>query len=202
VKEISHLLAKTAPDTVLPGDDKQLPFPRNPYFTGREELLTQLHKTFLSPKHAASRAFPPVTHETRLRSDRLLPHAQACAALITDYDFTFPEAARLLNRTGVALEGRASYSDAIPLLQRALAINEKVLGPDHPDTAEILNNLAGLYESQGNYPAALPLLQRALSIYEKVLGPDHPTTAIVRGNYTSLQERTTAPPNAQKSVSP
>src|SRR5579884_814205 len=53
VEEISGLIAKMVPDPVLPGDDKQLPFPRNPYFTGREELLTQLRKTFISTKHAA-----------------------------------------------------------------------------------------------------------------------------------------------------
>ena len=33
---------------------------------------------------------------------------------------------------------------ARPLYKRALAIHEKVLGPEHPDTAESLNNLAAL----------------------------------------------------------
>ena len=36
----------------------------------------------------------------------------------------------------------AAYAQARPLFERALAIREKVLGPEHPDTAESLNNLA------------------------------------------------------------
>ena len=34
------------------------------------------------------------------------------------------------------------YAKAEPLYQRALKIDEKALGPDHPDTATALNNLA------------------------------------------------------------
>ena len=39
--------------------------------------------------------------------------------------------------------------DAEPLYERALAIYEKALGPEHPDTANSLNNLAALYRKQG-----------------------------------------------------
>ena len=37
------------------------------------------------------------------------------------------------------------YAEAEPLYERALAIREKALGPDHPDVATSLNNLAVLY---------------------------------------------------------
>lgn len=40
------------------------------------------------------------------------------------------------------------YAEAEPLLKRSLAIDEKVLGPDHPDVAQRLKNLAGLRRSQ------------------------------------------------------
>jgi hypothetical protein len=40
------------------------------------------------------------------------------------------------------LSRQGKYADAIPLAQRALAIREKTLGPDHPDVATSLNNLA------------------------------------------------------------
>jgi hypothetical protein len=33
--------------------------------------------------------------------------------------------------------------------ERALAIWEKALGPEHPDAAQSLHNLAGLYQAQG-----------------------------------------------------
>ena len=66
------------------------------------------------------------------------------------------------------------YAEAEPLLQRALQIREKALGPEHPDVATSLNNLAVLYRAQGRYAEAEPLYQRALKIREKALGPEHP----------------------------
>ena len=42
------------------------------------------------------------------------------------------------------------YAAAEPLLRRALAIDEKVLGPDHPDVAIRLNNLAALLSTKGD----------------------------------------------------
>ena len=68
---------------------------------------------------------------------------------------------------------------ARPLFERALAIYEKVLGPEHPYTAASLNNLASLLQAQGDLAAARPLFERALAIREKVLGPEHPDTALL-----------------------
>jgi tetratricopeptide (TPR) repeat protein len=69
------------------------------------------------------------------------------------------------------------YAKVESLLQRALAIRDKALGPEHSDTATSLNNLAGLYRLTGDYAKAEPLLRRALAICEKTLGPEHPLTA-------------------------
>ena len=69
------------------------------------------------------------------------------------------------------------YEKALPLHKRALAIWEKVLGPEHPETARGLNNLAAIYDSIGDFAKALPLDKRALAIWEKVLGPEHPEMA-------------------------
>ncbi len=74
----------------------------------------------------------------------------------------------------------------MPLLQRALAIREKALGPEHPRVATGLNNLASLYRDQGRYDEAEPLHQRALAIFEKALGPDHPDVATTLENYAAL----------------
>jgi tetratricopeptide (TPR) repeat protein len=59
------------------------------------------------------------------------------------------------------LRKQGRYSEAIPLAQRALAILEKSLGPDHPNVAASLNNLAGLYGNQGRWAEALPLVRTA-----------------------------------------
>jgi hypothetical protein len=66
--------------------------------------------------------------------------------------------------------------------ERALAIREKVLGPDHPDTAGGLNNLAALLSSLGALAGARPHYERALAIQEKVLGTQHPDTANTLNN--------------------
>jgi tetratricopeptide (TPR) repeat protein len=76
----------------------------------------------------------------------------------------------------------AAYADARPLFERALAIREKVLGPEHPDTAASLNNLAYVLRAQGDYSRARPLLERALAIYEKTLGAGHPSRALSLNN--------------------
>ena len=94
--------------------------------------------------------------------------------------------AKALNHLGFLVYRRGDYTQARPLWERALAIGEKVLGPEHPNTANSLNNLAGLLAAQGDYAAARPLLERALAIYEKVLGPEHPGTANSLSNLAEL----------------
>ncbi|MCP5197002.1 MAG: tetratricopeptide repeat protein [Gammaproteobacteria bacterium] len=82
------------------------------------------------------------------------------------------------------LQGR--YAEAEPLYQRALAIRERALGPDHPDVAHSLHGLAVLYHQQGRYAEAEPLYQRALAIRERALGPDHPDVAHSLNNLAIL----------------
>jgi DNA-binding winged helix-turn-helix (wHTH) protein/tetratricopeptide (TPR) repeat protein len=116
----------------------------------------------------------------------LTPHVLAiCDAAIAD-DAADAECAVLLSRAGGYFLGRAAYSVARPLLERALAIREKVLGPKHPVTAKALNNLAYLLQAQGDLWAARPLCERALAIREKVLGPEHPDTALSLNNLALL----------------
>ena len=79
-----------------------------------------------------------------------------------------------LNNLAALYRATGAYAQAEPLYQRALAIREKALGPEHPHTATSLNNLAVLYRATGAYAQAEPLYQRALAIREKALGPEHP----------------------------
>ena len=62
--------------------------------------------------------------------------------------------ARRLNQEAATLYSSGKLAAAIPLVQRALAIQEKALGPDHPDVAASLDALAGLDRAQGNYREA------------------------------------------------
>jgi tetratricopeptide (TPR) repeat protein len=80
----------------------------------------------------------------------------------------------------------AAYAAARPLYERALAIDEKALGPEHPDTATSLNSLTLLLQEQGDLAGARPLAERSLAIYEKALGPEHPDTANSLNNLAFL----------------
>jgi tetratricopeptide (TPR) repeat protein len=107
----------------------------------------------------------------------LVSHALAVTghaeALAVDPETT----AWLLTDTGLYLWKRADHQQARTLHERALAIREARLGPDHPDTAQSLNNLANVLRDQGDLDGARTLHERALAIREARLGPDHPDTA-------------------------
>ena len=63
---------------------------------------------------------------------------------------------------------KGDYSQAESLYQRALALGEKTLGPDHPVVAQSLNGLANVYHARGNYPQAEPLHQpTARNVFHK-----------------------------------
>jgi tetratricopeptide (TPR) repeat protein len=83
-------------------------------------------------------------------------------------------AATLLNGLASYRDGAlADYAEAQKLSERALAINEKALGPEHPDTASSLNNLGYILQAQGDPGGAWPYFERALAIREKALVPFH-----------------------------
>jgi len=126
--------------------------------------------------------FPDVEFSTWPQCERLLPQAQAAAAWIERWDFSFQESWRLLNQAAGYLHERGRYVEAEPLQQRALAILERALDPDHPDVATSLNNLAMLYHGQGRTAEAEPLCQRALAIRERALDSDHPHVATSLNN--------------------
>jgi tetratricopeptide (TPR) repeat protein len=83
------------------------------------------------------------------------------------------------------------------LYLRALAIREKVLGPEHPNVATSLTELAWLYTDQGNYTQAEQLYQRALAVREKVLGPEHPEVVETRNGLAKLYYKEGKPADAE-----
>ena len=81
-------------------------------------------------------------------------------------------------------------AEAEPLLRRALAIDEKSFGPEHPNVANRLNNLAGLLSATNRLAEAEPLFRRALAITEKSFGPEHPNVATGLNNLAELLRNT------------
>ncbi len=135
---------------------------------------------------AVNAAFPEVEYTNWLSCQQYMPQVLVCSMLIDTWKMTFPEATELLMQAAEYLDDHADYTQAEPLLQRALDIRERVLGPDHPHTGITLNNLALLYQAMGQYEQAEPFYQRALDSYERVLPPNHPDIAVTVGNLAGL----------------
>ncbi len=83
--------------------------------------------------------------------------------------------------------------------ERALKIDEKVYGPNHPDVAIDVNNLGSVLQAMGDLQGAKEHFERALKIDEKVYGPDHPNVAIRVNNLGSVLQ---APVQAMTQVQP
>ncbi len=83
-------------------------------------------------------------------------------------------AADQLTTRANALGTQGQLDAAIALAQLALAIQEKVLGPEHPETAGPLNSLGVQYRRKNDLNRAAEYLERALRAREKTLKPDDP----------------------------
>jgi tetratricopeptide (TPR) repeat protein len=129
---------------------------------------------------------PPWEHTNWPAIGALLPHALAAAEAAERLEVGLEVAATVLNEIAVYHRARAAWAEAEPLFERALAIGEKTLGPEHPDAAIRLNNLAELYRATGRYAQAEPLYRRTIAILEKNLPPDHPYLVMALKNYAGL----------------
>jgi tetratricopeptide (TPR) repeat protein len=93
---------------------------------------------------------------------------------------------KALNVEFVKLYNAGKYQEAEAKGKEALALAEKLLGPNNVNTGTSLNNLALLYWVQGRFADAESLYKRALAIIEKAQGPDHPSTATSLNNLAAL----------------
>ena len=128
---------------------------------------------------------------------RYLGASQFAQAKFQDAADTFRKAvalraddAELLTWHGKALYQLAAWSEAEPLMRRAVALDEKSHGPEHPEVAIHLNNLAQLLQATNRLAEAEPLMRRALAIDEKRLGPEHPEVGIRLNNLAVLLQAT------------
>ena len=84
--------------------------------------------------------------------------------------------AQLMFTMGNVYEKLGLYSQSQSLLTRALEIQRRVLGPEHPSTLGTMQSLSDIYLYQGRYAEAEKLLRDTLDTRRRILGPDHPDT--------------------------
>ena len=85
-----------------------------------------------------------------------------------------PELAIMMVNLSNALSSLDRNAEAQALLERAMAIFERVLGPGHPSVATVANNLGGRYFVAGDLGHALASFDRSLAIKQRTLGSEHP----------------------------
>jgi tetratricopeptide (TPR) repeat protein len=86
--------------------------------------------------------------------------------------------ARMMYTMGTVYTSLGLTQDARPLLEHALEIRERTLGPDHLELADNLDRLAGLLSvSFGEMAEALELYRRALDIRQSHLEANDPAVA-------------------------
>jgi tetratricopeptide (TPR) repeat protein len=94
-----------------------------------------------------------------------------------------------LNNLAALLYATNRQAEAEPLYRRALAIDEKSFGPDHPNVARDLNNLASLLSATNRPAEAEPPYRQVLRIFaefEHRTGHEHPHFRTAIDNYAAL----------------
>jgi serine/threonine protein kinase/tetratricopeptide (TPR) repeat protein len=84
--------------------------------------------------------------------------------------------AKMMHTMAVTYDGLGLYSRAQPLLERALEIQRRTLGPRNPDTLKSMAELASVRASEGHYAESEKLIREILDTRRRVLGPEHPDT--------------------------
>lgn len=81
------------------------------------------------------------------------------------------------NFRGLSLERRGRHEEALAEFSHALALGQRLLGPDHPIVGTTFDNIGGVLQQRGELAAALQALQRGLAIRVAAGPPEDPEIA-------------------------
>jgi tetratricopeptide (TPR) repeat protein len=129
----------------------------------------------------ASRAFTALGEIRERAGDR----AGAAAMYAKSVEKEEAASGRDSAETAVRLNALALVSEpkeAVPLLERAVAIDRKRWGEKHPETATTESNLSGELLALGRVTESVRVGTLSLSNFEATLGPQHPRTAAAASN--------------------
>jgi tetratricopeptide (TPR) repeat protein len=141
--------------------------------TWAESALKLLNEAF---------SFSQLDQKTREKCSKLSAHAFYASEHAEKHELLPQETSNLLNDLGRYLNNRMELASARSVLERALAIDEKALGPEHTNLAIRVNNLGMVLKDQGDLDGAKRCIERALAIDEKALGPEHTIVATMANN--------------------
>ncbi len=99
------------------------------------------------------------------------------------------DVSQVLDDLATVYEREQRWDLAKQMYERALGIDRRVLGDEHPRVASHLHNLAIVAQNMGDLKRAESLYRDAIASEERAFGSQHPETAAARGNYGLLLER-------------
>ena len=84
----------------------------------------------------------------------MLPHALASAGFAEELGILSETIAEILNNASSYQQHLADFDEARKCLERALKIDEKAFGLEHPNVATMTNNLGGVLKDLGEMEKA------------------------------------------------
>ncbi|MCA9709564.1 MAG: tetratricopeptide repeat protein, partial [Myxococcales bacterium] len=128
----------------------------------------------------AARAWTSLIHAVTIQ-DQLDRAASLRFAATAAVDRSGDEVARgwLLNNLGILYGQRREYEQARAYLERALAVKQSMLGPEHLDVGIAWFNLGNALNGDDRLDEARDAFERARSIFVQTVGSSHPHVAFV-----------------------
>jgi len=133
-----------------------------------------LQHDLLAQASAATQSGPNTKPDPDLKVRTVLDWAAARIAGKFDHQ---PEVEAVVRDTiGQTYIDLGQFPEARKQLERALEVERRALGAEHPKTLRTMSRLGCLMYLQGKNPEAEALLDRTLKVQRRVIGPEHPDT--------------------------
>jgi tetratricopeptide (TPR) repeat protein len=92
---------------------------------------------------------------------------------------------RIMSDRASVLTIAGQFEAGLEQFEQALALAEKVLGPQHIRAADLRFNIAATRHHLGHHEQAERAFREALKVYTELMGPDHPEVAQCHNNLAS-----------------
>ncbi len=132
--------------------------------TENENKLSVVEELALAHYRLANLAYDRVDYSKSLK------HHERAAQLV-------PENGLYLNDTGILYDTLDNYDQAIGYYEKALTIDLKTLGEEHPSVATRWNNLGGAWANKGDCDQAISYYEKAIKSDLQTFGEEHPKVA-------------------------
>ena len=90
---------------------------------------------------------------------------------------------------GTVFKLQGKLSAALKMYQQAVAVQEKLIGAQHPDTAASMMGVANVLRDMNKQRKALEKYNQVLGIQQTVLGHEHPAVADTQNNIASVLKK-------------